>query len=576
MSWKAWRTLETDVLVIGSGGAGLRAAIEARRYGADVLVIDKVVIGMNSNTRFSGGGLKAALPGILEDRYTTIFSTPEEHFYQALFHGEFLNDQELIETLAMEAPARVLELQEFGIEHFGALYYHVHYPHGTGLVEPLMTHARALGCTLRPGIMPANLLLDGDRVVGCIGFDVHTGRPLVISAKAVILATGGAGEIYERNDTTEGTTGDGLLLAFTAGAEFRDMEIVQFEPYVQAEPGLPQMDRHECEAEFFGVLRNARGEEFLHKYLPPRQDTVDSFEKQFGIPLTDTRERVARAMVTEVHEGRGDQGAVLFDLTEVPVDKWSADIASEYTRAVLMRGFDPTERPIHVLPGAICTLGGVVIDAQCCTRVPGLFAAGEVAGGVHGAARLGGDALVETIVFGARAGKQAAVHAAEAVRAPGSHSRQAAAMDEWNAMLGRSSLGGPTPESVKADLKRLMWTHAGPLRDEGGLRQALDGVAALDEQAGGLGARSLRGIRAQYEVRSMLLAARMVLVSALARTESRGAHYRLDHPYRDDAAWMSNIFLAPCGDGLSLSVRPTPLPRHKPAAVSKFGVEVRS
>ena len=574
MSWKAWRTLETDVLVIGSGGAGLRAAIEARRYGADVLVIDKVVIGMNSNTRFSGGGLKAALPGILEDRYTTIFSTPEEHFFQALLHGEFLNDQELIETLAIEAPARVLELQEFGVEHFGALYYHVHYPHGTGLVEPLMAHARGLGCALRPGIMPSELLLDGDRVIGCIGFDVHASRPLTISAKAVILATGGAGEIYERNDTTAGTTGDGHLLAYTAGAEFRDMEIVQFEPYVQAEPGLPEMDRHECEAEFFGVLRNARGEEFLQKYLPPRQEQVDSFEKQFGMPLTDTRERVARAMVTEVHEGRGDQGAVLFDLTKVPADKWSADIASEYTRAVLMRGFDPDERPVHVLPGAICTLGGLVIDAQCHTTVRGLFAAGEVAGGVHGAARLGGDALVETIVFGARAGKHAALYAAEAEQAPVDERRQTDAVREWDTMLKRPA-GGPTAESVTTDLKRLMWTHAGPLRSEQGLREALERLDDLDAEASGLGARSLRGIRALYEVRSMLLVARMVLMSALARTESRGAHYRLDHPYRDDIGWLGNIILTPDGRGLSLSVRPTRFPRHKPSAVSKFGVEVR-
>src|SRR5665811_1260257 len=221
-------------------------------------------------------------------------------------------------------------------------------------------------------------------------------------AKAVILATGGAGEIYERNDTTAVTTGDGYMLGFKAGVEFRDMEIVQFEPYVQAEPGLPEMDRHECEAEFFGILRNSQGHEFLQDYLPPQKDKVDSFEKQFGMPLTDIRERVARAMVSEVHHGRGDQGAVVFDLTGVPEEKWQADIASQYTRAVLMRGFDPGKTPIHVLPGAICTLGGIAIDAHCRTGVSGLFAAGEVAGGVHGAARLGGDALVETIVFGAR------------------------------------------------------------------------------------------------------------------------------------------------------------------------------
>lgn len=576
MSWKSTRALATDVLIIGSGGAGLRAAIEARRFGAEVLVVDKAVIGMNSNTRYSGGGLKAALPGILEDRYTTIFSTPGEHFYEALMHGEFLNDQELIETLALEAPARVLELKEFGVERFDALYYHVHYPHGTGLVAPLMAHARRLGCTMRPGITPTDLLFDGDRVAGCIGFDVHTERPLVIRAKAVILATGGAGEIYERNDTTAVTTGDGYMLGFKAGVRFRDMEMVQFEPYVQAEPGLPEMDRHECEAEFFGILRNANGDEFLKSYLPPRTEEVDSFEKQFGMPLTDIRERVARAMVSEVHQGRGDQGAVLFDLTGVPPEKWQADIASQYTRAVLMRGFDPETTPIHVLPGAICTLGGIAIDAQCRTDVPGLFAAGEVAGGVHGAARLGGDALVETIVYGARAGKHAALLAAEVDHGDELDAQWESAKRGWQLVLERSPEGASSADEIKTRLKKIMWKHAGPLRDEAGLKEALAQVSELDEEATRLHARSLRGVRAAFEARSMLLTGRMVLTSALARTESRGAHYRLDYPFRDDGRWLSNIFVVPDGDGIRLDVRPVRLSRHAPSSVSKFGLEVRS
>src|SRR5512132_3737852 len=166
MGWKADQIVDTDLLILGSGGTGLRAAIEARRFGAQVFVVDKGVIGLNSNTRYSGGGLKAALPGILETRYTTIFTTPEEHFHAALVHGEFLNDQDLIETLTLEAPARVLELQEFGVETFQAMYYHVHYPHGTGLVAPQMAHAKKLGAQLRPGIVPTRLLVEDDRVTG--------------------------------------------------------------------------------------------------------------------------------------------------------------------------------------------------------------------------------------------------------------------------------------------------------------------------------------------------------------------------------------------------------------------------
>jgi fumarate reductase (CoM/CoB) subunit A len=578
MGWKADQIVDTDVLILGSGGTGLRAAIEARRYGAQVFVVDKGVIGLNSNTRYSGGGLKAALPGILETRYTTIYSTPEEHFQAALVHGEYLNDQDLIETLALEAPARVLELQEFGVNTFQAIYYHVHYPHGTGLVAPQMAYAKELGCALRPGIVPTSLLMEGDRVAGCIGFNVHTEKPVLIRAKAVILATGGAGEIYERNDTTVTTTGDGFSLALRAGLQLRDMEIVQFEPYVQAEPSLPMLDRHECEAEFFGILRNKDGEEFLKKYLPPRQEAVDSFEKQFGMPLTDIRELVARAMVSEVHAGRGDNGAVLFDLTHVPPEKWGADIASQYTRAALMRnGFDPTQKPIHVLPGAICNLGGVVINTRCETAIPGLYAAGEVAGGVHGAARLGGDALVETIVYGARAGKHAALCALET---PAPHSGEAQLEDakkEWRTILSRPADGSSSADEIKNKVKRIMWENVGPLRDGTGLRQALDELTQLaEDQAPRMNASTIRRLRAVYEARSMLLTARLVVASALARTESRGAHYRLDYPYRDDRNWLKNTFAQGDEKEIKITTKPIRLLRHKPGPVSKFGLEVRS
>jgi succinate dehydrogenase/fumarate reductase flavoprotein subunit len=578
MGWNADQITDTDVLIIGSGGTGLRAAIEVRRYGVRVIVIDKGVIGMNSNTRYSGGGLKAALPGILETRYTTIFDTPEEHFQAALLHGEFLNDQELTETLTLEAPARVLELQEFGVTTFRAMYYHVHYPHGTGLVAPQMAYAKKLGCKLRPGVVPTNLIMEGGRATGCVGFNIHTDKPVLIRAKAVILATGGAGEIYERNDTTAMTTGDGYSLAFHAGLQLRDMEIVQFEPYVQAEPGLPMLDRHECEAEFFGILRNKNGEEFLKNYLPPRQDAVDSFEKQFGIPLTDIRERVARAMVSEVHAGRGDNGAVLFDLTHVPSEVWEADIASRYTRTVLMRnGFDPAQKPIHVLPGAICTLGGVVINPHCETAIPGLYAAGEVTGGVHGAARLGGDALVETIVYGARAGKHAALYAMAAPAPRSGETQFEDAKKEWQQTLNRPTEGSCAADAIKQKIKTVMWDKVGPLRDGAGLQQALDELARIAEvDAPRMGAASIRQLRGVYEARSMLLTARLVVTAALARTESRGAHYRLDYPYRDDRNWLKNIFLQGNEKGIRITTQPIRLVRQKPGPVSKFGLEIRS
>lgn len=585
--------IETDVLVIGSGGAGLRAAIEARRYGAETLLADKVVIATNNNTRYSGGGFKAALPGILSDAYTKIFDSPSEHFEAALVHGEYLNDQRLLEVLCYEAPARILELKDFGVEHFGELYLKVPYPHGTGLVRPLRETARKMGCRMRPGVVIVDIVVNGDGVQGAVGFSVYTGELILIKAGSVVIATGGAGEIFERNDTTVNTTGDGYAMAFRAGADLRDMEIVQFEPYVQAEPGLPMMDRHECEAEFYGILRNSRGEDFLKNYLPVKKEELDSFEKQFGCHLTDIREMVARAMAMEVYCGRGVDGAVLFDLTHVPDEKWDVDLASQYTRRVLLRGFDVKSKPVKVFPGAICTLGGIVIDDQCRTRVSGLFAAGEAAGGVHGAARLGGDALVETIVFGAKAGRSAALHAL--ARGDGGFEvrsgDRAACRSEWTEeqcrktkerleeMLSRPESPEGNPSEIKRRLKSAMWQYAGPLRYREGLSALLEEIQFLKNTCLlAIYARSLRGLREALEAENMVIVAEMVARSAYERSESRGAHYRLDYPYRDDKNWLKNIVVERCGRNGEMQVSgvPVKLSRAKPSGPSKFGLEVVS
>ena len=283
-------------------------------------------------------------------------------------------------------------------------------------------------------------------------------------------------------------------------------------------------------------------------------------------------------MVSEVHAGRGDNGAVLFDLTHVPPEAWDADIASQYTKAVLMRnGFDPTKKPIHVLPGAICNLGGVVINAHCETAIAGLYAAGEVAGGVHGAARLGGDALVETIVYGARAGKHAALYAmqSQAPRTGGAHLENS--KREWQEILGRPAEGSCAADAIKKKIKKLMWDKVGPLRDGAGLRLANDELARLAEHdAPRMYAPTVRRLREVYEARSMLLTARLVVASALARTESRGAHYRLDYPYRDDRNWLRNIFVQGNEGEIVTTTSPIRLLRHKPGPVSKFGLEVRA
>ncbi|MEW5920258.1 MAG: FAD-binding protein [Bacillota bacterium] len=576
MNFKDEKVIKTDVLVIGSGGAGLRAALEARAYGAEVYLIDKVVLATNNSTRYSGGGFKAALPGILSDAYTKVFATPKQHFEAALLHGEYLNDQFLVETLCYEAPARILELQEFGVEHVGELYLKLPYPHGTGLVKPLLKAVKEAGCKTRAGLVVADLLVEGGTVRGVMAVDIYTGSLFTFRAGATVLASGGAGEVYKRNDTSANTTGDGFALAYRAGAELRDMEIIQFEPYVQAEPGLPMMDRHECEAEFYGILRNRKGEDFLPKYLPGG-DELDAFHKQFGTHLTDIREMVARSMAMEVHAGRGDGEAVLFDLTSVPPGKWDADIASVYTRNVLLRGFDVDKKPVRVFPGAICNLGGVAIDVDCRTSLKGLFAAGEVTGGVHGAARLGGDALADIFVFGARAGRSAALYAGSNGVPPGEIPVEAEIRNRLVEILNRTLKSKGDPHTIKEAIKETMWRNVGLLRRGEGLDQALTDLGELKEKSlPHLFSRSIRELKYALEAESMLTVAEMIACSANRREESRGAHYRLDHPYRDDRSWLKNIFIRREGDRMALLERPVALLRSKPGPISKFRLEVKA
>jgi succinate dehydrogenase/fumarate reductase flavoprotein subunit len=564
---------KTDVLIIGSGGAGLRAAIEARRYGVKVTVVDKVVIGMNNSTRFSGGGIKAALPGILSTAYTSQYDDPREHFREAMIHGEYLNDEALVEIMTFEGPARVLELKGLGVETFDAMYLKVHYPHGSGLVGPLIKTARKMKCKLRPGMVITRILVDGGRVVGAAGVDIYRDKMVVFETGAVVIATGGAGETFSRNDTSVNTTGDGYTLALDAGASLRDMEIVQFEPYVQAEPDLPMMDRHESEAEFHGVLRNALDEDFLPKYLPVAKEGQVPFEEQFGMALTDIRERVARSMVSEVAAGRGDNGAVLFDLRQVPADKWQADFASQYTRKVLLRGFDVEKKPVHVMPGAICTLGGIAIDGDCRTDVPGLFAAGEATGGVHGAARLGGDGLLDPIVFGARVGRSAAL------AVDGTPRVSQDALEEARAAVAATLRDAPADlealASLRDQVKRTMWEQVGILRNGEAITAAIAVLDEVTEQIKATKVRSLRQFKTRLEVLNLARVGRVIAGAALRRTESRGAHFRTDFPQRDDDRWLVNLIVRQEGKDLHYTERPIRLRTTELLNQSKFGIEVK-
>jgi succinate dehydrogenase/fumarate reductase flavoprotein subunit len=561
------REIKTDVLIIGSGLAGLRAAIEARKYGLDVLVLDKAVTALNNSSAFSGGCFKTALPGILGamGRYIGIPKTPEEHFKATVEYGEFLNDQRVVETMCIEGPARVLELQEFGVEHWNDLNLTVPFPHGKGYMKPLGDKIKTLGIKTYQRAFITDLVRKGDAIAGAVGFDVFRGDFLLFRAKSVVLATGGGGEIYRRNDTPYTITGDGFAMAYRAGLGLINMEITMFEPYVQAEPGLPMMDRHEAEVEFYGILKNKNGEDFLPRYIPLRGRPDERFDEAYGTWVPDIRERISRAMATEVSEDRGDRGAVLFDLSKVPGEKWNADLASLYVRDVLLRGFNPREKPVHVFPGCICFLGGVRINPDCETDIRGLYAAGEVAGGVHGAARLGGNALTDCVVFGARSGRSAANYALKGKMLNPPSQEMRIQRDGLRAILERPESPEGKPENVRDEIKSLMFDHVGILRDGKGLATALEALKRIKKDVlPRVFARDMRQLKEAVELKNMVLVSEMVTRAALFRTESRGDHYRRDFPKKDNKNWLKHVVVSQRGERMSLKTRPVTLMRLSP------------
>jgi succinate dehydrogenase/fumarate reductase flavoprotein subunit len=354
------------------------------------------------------------------------------------------------------------------------------------------------------------------------------------------------------------------------------LEFVQFEPYIQAEPGLPMMDRHECEAEFYGILKNSDSQDFLQDYIERKAAAGTAFHKEYGYHLTDIRELVARAMATEVNEGRGHNGAVFFDLRHVSEDKWKSDLASQYTRKVLLRNFDIRKKMLHVFPGAIHNLGGICINKNGETGLSGLYAAGECTGGVHGAARLGGDGLVDPIVYGARAGRAAALYARGA-KLPVAEN-ESHILQFLNAALVSESGKGQRQkiEEIKCRLQALMWDCASILRNEKDLKRAAQDLSSIQMELSKVKVDTLRKLKELLQVRSMAIVASFITNAALRRQESRGAHYRTDYPVRNDRNWLKNIYIQKDTQGKdSYTIRDVDDSKYPHLKFSKFGLEVR-
>src|SRR6059058_1428579 len=500
---EAYDTLEHDVLVIGAGGAGLRAAIAAAEAGLNVGVVCKSLLG-KAHTVMAEGGIAGSL-GNLDKK-----DSWQVHFKDTMKGGQFLNNWRTVEILAKEAPERVLELERWGAvfdrtpdglimqRPFGGHTYrrlnHVGDRTGLELIRTLQDRAVATGMTCHMEVTITRLLTDGDRVIGAFGHDRETGRFLVIRAKAVVLATGGWGRMYQVTSNSWESTGDGAMLAFDAGAELQDMEMVQFHPTGMIwPPGVRGILVTEGVRGEGGILRNGKGERFMFdpKYTPPAyRGRYAETEEEAHRWLEDKdnnrpppellpRDVTSRAIYREVLAGNGtEHGGAYLDVTQRGADFVKRKLPSMYEQFRALGDVDITREPMEVGPTIHYTMGGVRAEPETgATTLAGLFAAGEVACGVHGANRLGGNALCDILVFGKRAGEAAARCAQSTAHGA---IDEATVREEAESLLAPfESPGTENPYLLTQELQAVMQEGAMIARTEAGLSQCLEQVLAL-------------------------------------------------------------------------------------------------
>jgi len=513
----AMQHLTCDVLVIGSGAAGIRAAIAAREKGVDVMVISKASPGKGTCTILSGGVFAGSRDG----------ESTEKHLEQTLKAGRDINQRELVNILVDEGPARLKELVNWGIEgefHKGYLFAQGRPTiWGEGIINCLFGKANALEVKFLSGLIVTDLKVE-QGAAGVKAFDAKSNEWLAISAKASVLATGGAGALYHRHDNPKRILGDGYCLALKAGAVLQDMEFVQFYPLGLAEPGNPPFLIAPRLADF-GKTYNDRNEDIHDKY--------EITERPAG---ERARDRLSQALFTEIYRGGNE---VWLDLRGVPDAEWKADPFSASTRTIFGGRYGAKHRPVRIAPIAHHVMGGVCSDALGATSIPGLFAAGEVTGGLHGANRMGGNALTQTVVFGARAG-QAAADWTEAV----SDQQREAVFKMIEARDDDSSEGKEKSNtaSVIDLLRNMLWKEGGILRNKLGLSEALSEIKNIHHNAMAVPLTDRpRQIQNVLELRFAALTAQLILEAALRREESRGAHFREDFPKQDDANWKGHL-----------------------------------
>jgi succinate dehydrogenase / fumarate reductase flavoprotein subunit len=585
-------THPVDVLVVGAGGAGLRAAIEAQAAGAKVGLVCKSLLG-KAHTVMAEGGVAAALGHVAPEDSWQI------HFRDTMVGGKLLNNPRMAELHAKEAPDRVRELEAWGAvfdrttdgrilqRPFGGHTHprlaHVGDRTGLEMIRTLQDRAVSSGIDVFMECTITRLISGPSGVVGAVGYWRTTGKLVVFPAKAVVLATGGIGKAYTVTSNSWEYSGDGHALAYAAGADLIDMEFVQFHPTGMVwPPGVRGLLVTEAVRGEGGILRNKDGERFMWKYLPEdrrgeyaatddeAKRWVDSASRGQTSdarrpPELSTRDNVSRAIYTEVREGRGTpHGGVFLDISYLPAEHVRRKLPSMYDQFKELADVDITKGPMEVGPTTHYVMGGVRVDAETgASTVPGLFAAGEVAGGMHGANRLGGNSLSDLLVFGARTGAGAAAHAAKhAAQSYVDPVQVADAARELAAPLERET--GEDPYALQRDLQEVMQRLVGIYRVEADLNEAIDEIGKIRARLPRLAVRGGRvynpGWNLAFEVRNLLIVSEGITRSALQRTESRGAHSRLDFPETDQKGWGGRNGVVRRREDGSMDVTTTKLP----------------
>jgi succinate dehydrogenase / fumarate reductase flavoprotein subunit len=555
-------THEFDVLVIGAGGAGLRAAIESSAMGAKTGLVCKSLLG-KAHTVMAEGGMAAALANVDRDDNWKV------HFRDTVLGGKYMGHWRMQQLHAQEAPERALELERYGAvfdrtpagkinqRAFGGHTYkrlaHVGDRTGLEMIRTLQDQGVHQGIDVFMECTVVELVKDAGRVVGAFAYWRETGKFVVFKARAVVMATGGIGKMYRVTSNSWEYTADGHALALRAGAELIDMEFMQFHPTGMVwPPGVKGLLVTEAVRGEGGLLKNAKGERFMERYDPKRMEL-------------STRDQVSKAIYTEVKEGRGtEHGGVWLDVSHRDAEYIKKKLPSMYHQFKDLADVDITRAPMEVGPTAHYVMGGIrVVPETGAATVPGLFAAGECSGGMHGANRLGGNSLSDLVVFGKRAGEGAAIFAREN-RGPVGYDDAQVKRAEKELLRPFESRATHTPYDVHFALQDLMQDNVGIMRTGEDLKAAIAAFPGLVERLRGARVEGSRmynpGWHLAWDMVNMLLIGEVVARAALQREESRGAHTRLDFPKTDSGGpWEKVNSVATYADGvLRIGTSPKP------------------